>query len=80
MMATMQTQQISLTGFRLGRKQSMAETIICRHLCELDALTTKQCMTKQAYLQQDGKFMKLPMARASTQHVWINYNKLGKIE
>ena len=37
-------------------------------------------MTKQAYLKQDGMFMKLSMARASTQHVWINYNNLGKIE
>ena len=37
-------------------------------------------MTKQAYLQQDGMFMKLSMARASSQHVCINYNNLGKIE
>ncbi len=40
----------------------MAETIIGGHVGELDALTTKQCMTKQAYLQQDGMFMKLSMA------------------
>ena len=37
-------------------------------------------MTKQAYLQQDGIFMKLTMAKASSQYVWINYNNLGKIE
>ena len=37
-------------------------------------------MTKQAYLQQDGMFMKLCMARTNTQHVLINYNKLGKNE
>ena len=37
-------------------------------------------MTKQAYLQQDSMFMKLSMAIASSQHVWINYNNLGKIE
>ena len=36
-------------------------------------------MTKQAYLQQDGMLMKLSMARKKAQHVWINYNKLGKI-
>ena len=58
----------------------MAETIIWRHLGELDALTTRQCMTKQAYLQQDGMFMKLSMARTKAYHVWINYNKLGKNE
>ena len=37
-------------------------------------------MTKQAYLQQDGMFIKLTMARASSYHVWLNYNRLGKIE
>ena len=37
-------------------------------------------MTKKAYLQQEDMFMKLSMARASSQHVWINYNNLGKIE
>ena len=58
----------------------MAEIIICRPLCELDALTTEQCMTNQAHLQQDGMFMKLSMARTKAQHVWINYNKLGKNE
>ena len=57
----------------------MAEIVICRPLCELDALTTEQCTTNQAHLQQDGMFMKLTMARASTKHAWINYNKLGKI-
>ena len=57
----------------------MAETIICRHVGEHDALTTGQCMTKKAYLQQDGMFMKLSMARTIAYHVWINYNKLGKI-
>ena len=57
----------------------MAEILICRPLCELDALTTEQCMTNKAYLQQDGMFMKLSMARTIAQHVWINYNKLGKI-
>ena len=36
-------------------------------------------MTEQAYLQQDGMFMKLSMARANTWHAWNNYNKLGKI-
>ena len=36
-------------------------------------------MTKQAYLQQDGMFMKLTMARTIAYHVWINNNKLGKI-
>ena len=80
MMASMLTQQVSLSGFRLSRKQSMAEILICRPLCELDAVVTKQCMTKQAYLQKDGMFMKLTMARASSQHVWINYKNLGKIE
>ena len=57
----------------------MAEIIICRPLCELDTLTTEQRMTKQAYLQQDGMFMKLTMARTIAEHVWINYNKLSKI-
>ena len=57
----------------------MAKTVLWRHLCELDSLIIKQCRTKQAYLQQDGMFMKLTMARASTYHEWINYNKLGKI-
>ena len=57
----------------------MAEILICRLLCELDALTTEQCTTKQAHLQKDGMFMKLTMARTIAQHVWINYNKLGKI-
>ena len=37
-------------------------------------------MTKQAYLQQDGMFMNLTMARENSYHVWINYNNLGKIE
>ena len=37
-------------------------------------------MTKQAYLQKYGMFIKLFMARASTLHERINYNKLGKIE
>ena len=37
--------------FRLSRKHSMAEIIICRPVCELDALTIEQFMTKQAYLQ-----------------------------
>ena len=41
----------------------MAEILICRPICELDALTTEQFMTNQAYLQQDGMFMKLKMAR-----------------
>ena len=49
-------------------------------LGELDSLTTRQCMTKQACLKQDGMFIKLFMARASTLHERINYNKLGKIE
>ena len=44
----------------------MAETIICRHVGELDALTTEQCITKQAYLEQDGMFMKLTIAIANT--------------
>ena len=57
----------------------MAEILICRPLCELDALTTEQFKTNQAYLQQDGMFMKLTMARTIAYHVWINYNKLGKI-
>ena len=57
----------------------MAEMLICRPLCELDALTTEQFMTNQAYLQKDGMFMKVSMARTNAQHVWINYNKLGKI-
>ena len=56
----------------------MAEILICRTLWELDALTTEQCMTTQAYLQQDGMFMKLSIARTIAYHVWINYNKLGK--
>ena len=58
----------------------MAEIVICRPLCELDALTTEKFMTKQAYLQQDGMLMKLSMAREITFHERINYNKLGKIE
>ena len=37
-------------------------------------------MTKKAYLQKYGMFMKLSIARASTYHVWNNYNMLGKIE
>ena len=41
----------------------MAEILICRPLCELDALTKEQCMKNQAYLQQDGMFMQLSMAR-----------------
>ena len=36
-------------------------------------------MTKKAYLQQDGMFIKLSMARSNTYHVWINYNEFGKI-
>ena len=56
----------------------MAEILICRPLCKLDALTTEKCMTNQAYLQQDGMFKKLSTARTITWHVWINYNKLGK--
>ena len=56
----------------------MAEIIICRPLCEPDALTTEPFMTKQAYLKQDGMIMKLSMARTKAQHEWINYNKLGK--
>ena len=56
----------------------MAEILICRPLCELDALTTMQFMTNQAYLQQEGMIMKLTMARKIAYHVWINYNKLGK--
>ena len=35
---------------------------------------------KKSYLQQDGMFMKLTMARESSNHERINYNKLGKIE
>ena len=57
----------------------MAEILICRPLCELDALTTEQRMAKLAYLQQDDMFMKLTMARTIAYHVWIYYNKLGKI-
>ena len=56
----------------------MAEILICRPLCELDALTTEKFTTNQAHLQQDGMFMKLSMARTIAYHVWINYNKLGK--
>ncbi|MCH1933036.1 hypothetical protein L9G16_23110, partial [Shewanella sp. A25] len=56
----------------------MAELLICRSLCEPDSLTTEQCMTNQAYLRQDGLFMKLTMARTIAYHVWINHNKLGK--
>ena len=37
-------------------------------------------MTKQAYLQQHGMVMKLTMAKESSQHVWINYNNLDKME
>ena len=37
-------------------------------------------MTKQAYLQQDGMFKKLSMARANTFYERNNYSKLGKIE
>ena len=40
-----------------------AQTIIWRHLGELDALTTKQCMTKQSYLLQYGMFIKLSMVK-----------------
>ena len=58
----------------------MALTDLWRHLCELDSLITKQCMTKQAYLQQDGMFMKLTKARASSYHAWITSNIHGKIE
>ena len=47
-------------------KQSMALIKLRRHLRDLDALTTEQCMTNQAYLQQDGMFMKLSMARKIT--------------
>ena len=36
-------------------------------------------MTKLAYLQQDGIFMKISMARTRAYHAWVNYNKLGKI-
>ena len=31
--------------FRLGRKLDMAKTELRRHDCELDALTTRHCMT-----------------------------------
>ena len=37
-------------------------------------------MTKQAYLEQDGMFMKLSNAITKAYHEWINYNKLGKNE
>ena len=57
----------------------MAEILICRPLCELDTLTIEQRTTNQAHLQQDGMFMKLTIARTIAYHVWINYNKLGKI-
>ena len=57
----------------------MAEILIRRPLCELYALTTEQCMTNKAYLQQECMFMKLTMTRTKAYHVWINYNKLGKI-
>ena len=58
----------------------MALTELSRHLCELDSLITKQWMTKQAYLQQDGMFMKITRARENTLHERISYNNLGKIE
>ena len=57
----------------------MAETIICRRVGEHDELTKERFMSKLADLRQDGMFMKLYMARTIAQHVWINYNKLGKI-
>ena len=69
-----------ITRFRLSRKQSMALTELRRHLCELDSLITRKCMTKQAYLQQENMFMKLIMARESSQHAWITSNIHGKIE
>ena len=56
----------------------MAEILICRPLCDLEALTTEQSMINQAYLQQYGMFIKLSMSRTIALHVWINYNKLGK--
>ena len=31
--------------FRLSRKLDMAKTELRRHVCELDALTTRHCMT-----------------------------------
>ena len=58
----------------------MAEILICRPLCELDALTKEKFTTNQAYLKQYGMFMKLTMARATSLHERINYNNLGKIE
>ena len=48
------------------KNRAWPKQTLWRHLCELYSLNTKQCMTKQAYLKQDGMFMKLSMARSST--------------
>ena len=37
-------------------------------------------MTKKAYQQHNDMFMKLTMARASSQHAWITNNNHGNIE
>ena len=45
---------------------NMAGTTISRHVGELVPLTTEQYMAWQGNLQQEGMFMKLSMARASS--------------
>ena len=46
--------------------KSLKSEILRDLLCMLVLVTTEQLMTKKAYLQQDGMFMKLSMARTTT--------------
>ena len=69
-----------INRFRLCRKLDMTKTELGRHVCERDALNTRHCMTIQAYYQQEDMIKKLNMARTISQHAWINYNNLGKID
>src|SRR3954470_20727421 len=67
------TQETSLKGklSKTTTRQLASIKTICYshsppHIGELKSLTTRHCMTKQSYLQQDDMFMKLTMARASS--------------
>ena len=58
----------------------MAGTTISRHVGELVPLTTEQYMAWKGNQQQEDMFMKLSMARTSTQGAWITNNNHDNIE
>ena len=58
----------------------MAGTTISRHVGELVPLTTEQYMASQGDQQQFDIFMKIRMARASSQDAWITSQAHGKTE